>query len=223
MILFSRFLRNNGRYFSSPLTPLRSTRRLCGVSCWAPRVSEARPGALARINSGAASKRSREGEREIPSSRPERHARAPCQSWASRVLLPLPLAAALECARACVRVAPGGMGIMRAAEDVEGAVVAGAAGGGGGGGGGEVTAPLLLRQHKQGRGDEEKIQNDAGGDGGGRRGGGGGGSMSMLMLSTAVAVCGSFEFGTCVSAFPSFLSLWKGFQLKKAISNSNRN
>uniref|UniRef100_A0A0E0GMQ0 Major facilitator superfamily (MFS) profile domain-containing protein n=1 Tax=Oryza nivara TaxID=4536 RepID=A0A0E0GMQ0_ORYNI len=90
------------------------------------------------------------------------------------------------------------MGIVRAAEDVEGAVVAGAAGGGGGGGGGEVTAPLLLRQHKQGRGDEEKIQDDAGGDGGGRRGGGGGGSMSMLMLSTAVAVCGSFEFGTCV-------------------------
>uniref|UniRef100_A0A0E0KE07 Major facilitator superfamily (MFS) profile domain-containing protein n=1 Tax=Oryza punctata TaxID=4537 RepID=A0A0E0KE07_ORYPU len=87
------------------------------------------------------------------------------------------------------------MGIVRVAEDVESAVVAAAAGGGGG----EVTAPLLLRQHKQRRGEEEeeeKIQDDAGGDGGGRRGGGGG-SMWMLMLSTAVAVCGSFEFGTC--------------------------
>lgn len=28
------------------------------------------------------------------------------------------------------------------------------------------------------------------------------GSISMVLLSTAVAVCGSFEFGTCVSTIP---------------------
>ncbi|WVZ57038.1 hypothetical protein U9M48_007482 [Paspalum notatum var. saurae] len=86
------------------------------------------------------------------------------------------------------------MGIVRAAEDVEAGVpVAGA----GGGGGGEVTAPLLRHCGKD---DEEcKIRDKAeeasecGSDG--RRDGG---SLRMLLLSTAVAVCGSFEFGTCV-------------------------
>lgn len=78
---------------------------------------------------------------------------------------------------------------MRAADDVESGVV-------GAGGGGEVTAPLL-RHHKEE--DEEaaaesKIQETAS-CGGGQ---GDGGSLRMVLLSTAVAVCGSFEFGTCV-------------------------
>ncbi|KAL5219254.1 hypothetical protein ABZP36_019938 [Zizania latifolia] len=86
------------------------------------------------------------------------------------------------------------MGIVRVAEDVESGVVAGAAGGG------QVTAPLL---GQRGGGDEEeeerccyKIHETGGPAAGG--GGGRGGSLWMLMLSTAVAVCGSFEFGTCV-------------------------
>ncbi|KAL6878321.1 hypothetical protein ACP4OV_012491 [Aristida adscensionis] len=72
------------------------------------------------------------------------------------------------------------MGIARAAEDAEaGVAVVGAAGGGG-----EVTAPLLQ---------SVKIQ-----DGEAAPECGVGGSLRMVLLSTAVAVCGSFEFGTCV-------------------------
>ncbi|KAG8063298.1 hypothetical protein GUJ93_ZPchr0003g17127 [Zizania palustris] len=86
------------------------------------------------------------------------------------------------------------MGIVRVAEDVESGVVAGAAGGG------HVTAPLLGQRGGGGGGEGEcccyRIQET----GGPAAGGGGvrGGSLWTLMLSTAVAVCGSFEFGTCV-------------------------
>lgn len=82
------------------------------------------------------------------------------------------------------------MGIVRAAEDVEAGVVVGA-------GGGEVTVPLLRHSSKQ---DEEvpKIRGKAEASECGSEGHGDGGSLRMLLLSTAVAVCGSFEFGTCV-------------------------
>jgi len=36
--------------------------------------------------------------------------------------------------------------------------------------------------------------------------GGGGGHPWMVYLSTLVAVCGSYEFGTCVSALPLSLT-----------------
>jgi SP family facilitated glucose transporter-like MFS transporter 8 len=82
------------------------------------------------------------------------------------------------------------MGIVRFPDnDVESGVV------GTGGGGGEVTAPLLLRDDRK-EGADAKIQVDEEVDSCGR---GRGGSLSMVLLSTAVAVCGSFEFGTCVS------------------------
>ncbi|KAL6593786.1 hypothetical protein ACP70R_048687 [Stipagrostis hirtigluma subsp. patula] len=76
------------------------------------------------------------------------------------------------------------MGIVREAEDVESGVVGAR---GGGGGGAEVTAPLLCRKDDV----ESKIQPEAAECGEG-------GSLRMVLLSTAVAVCGSFEFGTCV-------------------------
>ena len=34
------------------------------------------------------------------------------------------------------------------------------------------------------------------------------GSIGIVLLSTFVAVCGSFSFGTCVSFFWIFLKLW---------------
>lgn len=40
------------------------------------------------------------------------------------------------------------------------------------------------------------------------------GSIGMVLLSTFVAVCGSFEFGSCVSMF-DFL-LWPTFSAKRA-------
>ncbi|XP_062211353.1 sugar transporter ERD6-like 16 isoform X2 [Phragmites australis] len=90
------------------------------------------------------------------------------------------------------------MGIVRVAEDVEAGVVG--AGGGRGGGGGEVTAPLLRHSRKEDVGAvpaESKIRVEAAEEcGGGAREDGG--SLRMVLLSTAVAVCGSFEFGTCV-------------------------
>ncbi|CAM0873562.1 unnamed protein product [Alopecurus aequalis] len=81
------------------------------------------------------------------------------------------------------------MGIVRAADDVESGVLG--AGGGSGSGGAEVTAPLLLPDdHKDAKIQVEEVV--------GSCGRGRGGSLSMVLLSTAVAVCGSFEFGTCV-------------------------
>uniref|UniRef100_A0A0D9VU98 Major facilitator superfamily (MFS) profile domain-containing protein n=1 Tax=Leersia perrieri TaxID=77586 RepID=A0A0D9VU98_9ORYZ len=86
------------------------------------------------------------------------------------------------------------MGIGRVvAEDVEGGVVvAGAAGGGG-----EVTAPLLRKAERRRKGEVIQEEGEDWEGGGGRRRGGGG-SLWMVLVSTAVAVCGSFEFGTCV-------------------------
>nr|CAB3495848.1 unnamed protein product [Digitaria exilis] len=77
------------------------------------------------------------------------------------------------------------MAIVRVAEDVE-------AGGGGGGAGGEVTEPLLRRCGKE----EEAAEGSSECGIEGRRANGG--SLRMVLVSTAVAVCGSFEFGTCV-------------------------
>jgi SP family facilitated glucose transporter-like MFS transporter 8 len=94
------------------------------------------------------------------------------------------------------------MGIVRVAEDVEAGVVVG----GGGGAGGEVTEPLLRRCGDKEEDAKPKIRDDdqaeaseCGSEG---QQAGGGGSLRMVLVSTAVAVCGSFEFGTCVSPFP---------------------
>ncbi|CAN6282857.1 unnamed protein product [Urochloa humidicola] len=81
------------------------------------------------------------------------------------------------------------MGIVRVADDVEAGVV-------GAGGGGGVTEPLLW-----GCGKEEadpKIRDEAEASDSEAREVGGGSSLRMVLVSTAVAVCGSFEFGTCV-------------------------
>ncbi|VAI34414.1 unnamed protein product [Triticum turgidum subsp. durum] len=64
------------------------------------------------------------------------------------------------------------MGKPRASGDVESRALASGSGG--------ATAPLL---HRNDRKEDAKTQ---------------GGSLSMVLFSTAVAVCGSFEFGTCV-------------------------
>jgi SP family facilitated glucose transporter-like MFS transporter 8 len=89
------------------------------------------------------------------------------------------------------------MGTVRSADDVENGVV--------GAGGGEVTAPLLLRDdHKEDADAKIQVEDEVDSCGRGR-----GGSLWMVLLSTAVAVCGSFEFGTCVSrsTLPSSPSL----------------
>ena len=39
-------------------------------------------------------------------------------------------------------------------------------------------------------------------------------SLRMVLLSTAVAVCGSFEFGTCVSMHPLIPCLWEYVDFK---------
>nr|CAB3500730.1 unnamed protein product [Digitaria exilis] len=84
------------------------------------------------------------------------------------------------------------MAIVRVAEDVEAGGVVGT-GGGGGGAGGEVTEPLLRHCGKE----EEEAEAEGSECGSeGRRANGG--SLRMVLVSTAVAVCGSFEFGTCV-------------------------
>ncbi|CAL4914531.1 unnamed protein product [Urochloa decumbens] len=87
------------------------------------------------------------------------------------------------------------MGIVRVAEDVEAGVVG--AGGGGCSGGG-VTEPLLRRCGKEEA--EAKIRGEAEASKCGSEGRetDGGSSLRMVLVSTAVAVCGSFEFGTCV-------------------------
>ncbi|KAG2551731.1 sugar transporter ERD6-like 16 [Panicum virgatum] len=88
------------------------------------------------------------------------------------------------------------MAIARVAEDVEAGVV----GAGGGGGGGEVTEPLLRRCGK-GEDAGPKIRDEAEASECGSEGrlqADDGGSLRMVLVSTAVAVCGSFEFGTCV-------------------------
>ncbi|RLN42447.1 sugar transporter ERD6-like 16 [Panicum miliaceum] len=85
------------------------------------------------------------------------------------------------------------MAIVRVAEDVEAGMV-------GAGGGGEVTEPLLLRCGKEEDG-EPKIRDEAEASECGSEGrlqADDGGSLRMVLVSTAVAVCGSFEFGTCV-------------------------
>lgn len=80
------------------------------------------------------------------------------------------------------------MGILRASDDVERGVLVSSGGG--------ATAPLLLRNdHKEDVAANAKIQVEVDMD---FCGGGQGRSLSMVLLSTAVAVCGSFEFGTCV-------------------------
>ena len=92
------------------------------------------------------------------------------------------------------------MAIARVAEDVEAGVV----GAGGGGGGGEVTEPLLRRCGK-GEDAGPKIRDEAEASECGSEGrlqADDGGSLRMVLVSTAVAVCGSFEFGTCVRRRP---------------------
>jgi SP family facilitated glucose transporter-like MFS transporter 8 len=81
------------------------------------------------------------------------------------------------------------MGTVRSADnDVESGLV--------GAGGGEVRAPLLRWDDRKKDADAKIQVEDEEVDSSGR---GRGGSLSMVLLSTAVAVCGSFEFGTCVS------------------------
>ena len=99
------------------------------------------------------------------------------------------------------------MAIARVAEDVEAGVVG--AGGGGGGAGGEVTEPLLRRCGKE-EDAGPKIRDEAEASECGSEGrlqADDGGSLRMVLVSTAVAVCGSFEFGTCVSPPVSSSSL----------------
>ena len=86
------------------------------------------------------------------------------------------------------------MGIVRAADDVEAGVV------GSGGGAATTTEPLLRHckeddQESKIRGSPEAAASDCGSEG---RPDPDAGSLRMVLLSTAVAVCGSFEFGTCV-------------------------
>lgn len=52
----------------------------------------------------------------------------------------------------------------------------------------DIESPLLIQHKKVGESEE-----DDSGKGGEE------GSIGMVLLSTAVAVCGSFEFGSCVS------------------------
>lgn len=86
------------------------------------------------------------------------------------------------------------MGIVRAADDVEAGVVGAAT----------TTEPLLLRHchgSKEEDHQESKIQGspeEAASDCGSEGRPDAAGSLRMVLLSTAVAVCGSFEFGTCV-------------------------
>ncbi|KAM0908902.1 hypothetical protein ACQ4PT_015169 [Festuca glaucescens] len=90
------------------------------------------------------------------------------------------------------------MGIVRSADDdVESGVV-------GAGGGGEVTAPLLLRDDRKEDADAKIQVDEEVVDSCGR---GRAGSLWMVLLSTAVAVCGSFEFGTCFAIFGSILTI----------------
>lgn len=93
------------------------------------------------------------------------------------------------------------MAIVRVVEDVEAGGVVGSGGGGGGGAGGEVTEPLLRRCGKEEEEEKQhKIRDEAEGSECGSEGRrADGGSLRMVLVSTAVAVCGSFEFGTCVS------------------------
>jgi hypothetical protein len=89
------------------------------------------------------------------------------------------------------------MAIVRVAEDVEAGVV----GAGGGGAGCKVTEPLLRRCGKEEEA-EPNIRDEAEASECGSQGrlqADDGGSLRMVLVSTAVAVCGSFEFGTCVS------------------------
>ena len=89
------------------------------------------------------------------------------------------------------------MGIVRAADDVEAGVVGAATTT-------TTTEPLLLRHcgkedHDKIRGSpEEAAASDCGSEGRPDTAG----SLRMVLLSTAVAVCGSFEFGTCVRMNP---------------------
>lgn len=53
----------------------------------------------------------------------------------------------------------------------------------------EITEPLI--QHEQNSTHDEENHE--------AKGSSNKGSISMVLISTAVAVCGSFEFGTCVS------------------------
>ena len=96
------------------------------------------------------------------------------------------------------------MAIARVAEDVEAGVV-----GAGGGVGGEVTELLLRRCGKEEDADpkirDEAEASECGSEG--RLQADDGGSLRMVLVSTAVAVCGSFEFGTCVSPPVSSSSL----------------
>ena len=106
------------------------------------------------------------------------------------------------------------MAIARVAEDVEAGVV-----GAGGGAGGEVTEPLLRRCGKEEDADpkirDEAEASECGSEG--RLQADDGGSLRMVLVSTAVAVCGSFEFGTCVShlllnyvpSLPHLYSVWR--------------
>jgi hypothetical protein len=91
------------------------------------------------------------------------------------------------------------MGIMRVADDVEARLVVGA---GGGGGTATTTTEPLLRHCHGGRKEEDdqgsKIRDSPEAEGASDCGRTDGGSLRMVLVSTAVAVCGSFEFGTCV-------------------------
>lgn len=58
----------------------------------------------------------------------------------------------------------------------------------------EIRAPLILTDKEDGHGDEEKAEKSTKED------------IWMVYLSTFVAVCGSYEFGCCVSdRLPFFL------------------
>jgi MFS transporter, SP family, ERD6-like sugar transporter len=62
----------------------------------------------------------------------------------------------------------------------------------------EVTEPLL-RHHRCRRKDDDEAPEPEIQDEEAAWDQCEGGSLRMVLLSTAVAVCGSFEFGTCVS------------------------
>jgi hypothetical protein len=91
------------------------------------------------------------------------------------------------------------MGTVRVADDVEARLVVGA---GGGGGAATTTTEPLLRHCHGGRKEEDdqgsKIRDSPEAEGASDCGRTDGGSLRMVLVSTAVAVCGSFEFGTCV-------------------------
>lgn len=88
------------------------------------------------------------------------------------------------------------MAIVRVAEDVESGVAVGAAGGGGAVV--DVTEPLLQQCRRKEDDDDEAAESKIRDKEAGCGDADGGGSLRMVLLSTAVAVCGSFEFGTCV-------------------------